>query len=377
LINLAGIHLTILLGPTLPEPAPYAISQAFESLEVTANDDGPTVFQLALRVDRTLPWGVFDYPLLQNPLVQPFNRIIFIITFNFTPTVLFDGFITNMELQPDAELLYLTGEDISLKLDMAEKSGQFVDMPDSAIVEAILAEYIEYIQEPFVAPTPQGAPNFSTNGLRTQQGTDLNMIRRLAARYGYVFYVEPAELPGMNRAYFGPPAQISEPQPALSINMGAASNVRGAVFSYDALRPFTVDGLIQDVNTEMPEPVAAFLSERTPLALRPALEANLPNVRTRKFRSSGLTLTQALSQAEAMVSRSTDSVVRVTGSLDAVQYNGILRARRLVGVRGAGFSFDGFYYVESVSHSLRQGSYTQNFALTREGLDSTTPVTPV
>jgi hypothetical protein len=52
----------------------------------------------------------------------------------------------------------------------------------------------------------------------------------------------------------------------------------------------------------------------------------------------------------------------------------VLRARELVGVRGAGITYDGLYYVKSVTHNLQRGSYTQNFTLAREGLISLTPV---
>jgi hypothetical protein len=46
----------------------------------------------------------------------------------------------------------------------------------------------------------------------------------------------------------------------------------------------------------------------------------------------------------------------------------------LVGVRGAGFAYDGFYYVNSVTHTLSRGSYKQSFSLSRDGLISNTPV---
>jgi hypothetical protein len=49
----------------------------------------------------------------------------------------------------------------------------------------------------------------------------------------------------------------------------------------------------------------------------------------------------------------------------------------LVGVRGAGLAYDGLYYVNSVTHNLKRGSYKQNFALSRDGLISPTPVVPV
>jgi hypothetical protein len=52
----------------------------------------------------------------------------------------------------------------------------------------------------------------------------------------------------------------------------------------------------------------------------------------------------------------------------------VLKPRGIVGVRGAGFTHDGFYYVKSVSHSISKGQYKQRFNLTREG---TGPITPM
>ena len=37
-------------------------------------------------------------------------------------------------------------------------------------------------------------------------------------------------------------------------------------------------------------------------------------------------------------------------------------------MRGSGVTYDGDYYVKSVTHNLRPGSYQQNFTLSREGL---------
>ena len=42
--------------------------------------------------------------------------------------------------------------------------------------------------------------------------------------------------------------------------------------------------------------------------------------------------------------------------------------------RGAGFSYDGDYYVKSVTHSIRLGEYKQRFTLTREGIGATVPM---
>jgi hypothetical protein len=56
-----------------------------------------------------------------------------------------------------------------------------------------------------------------------------------------------------------------------------------------------------------------------------------------------------------------------------VRYGRPLKARQLVGVRGAGAAFDGLYYVASVTHSIKRGEYKESFQLARNGLVSTIP----
>jgi hypothetical protein len=44
---------------------------------------------------------------------------------------------------------------------------------------------------------------------------------------------------------------------------------------------------------------------------------------------------------------------RGSGSLDVLRYGRVLKARQLVGVRGAGTAFDGLYYVEQRDHTAQ------------------------
>jgi hypothetical protein len=59
-----------------------------------------------------------------------------------------------------------------------------------------------------------------------------------------------------------------------------------------------------------------------------------------------------------------------------LRYGRVLKSRGLVGVRGVGNAFDGLYYVKQVKHSIKRGSYKQNFTLARNGLLSTLPQVP-
>ena len=55
------------------------------------------------------------------------------------------------------------------------------------------------------------------------------------------------------------------------------------------------------------------------------------------------------------------------------RFANVLKARGLVGVRGAGMAYDGLYYVKSVTHSIKPGEYKQSFQLARNGLISLLP----
>ena len=84
---------------------------------------------------------------------------------------------------------------------------------------------------------------------------------------------------------------------------------------------------------------------------------------------------QAAAIGLAKASRSTD-VISGTGSLDVLRYGRVLKARQLVGVRGAGRVYDGLYYVKSVTHSIKAGQYKQSFTLSRNALVSSVQRVP-
>jgi hypothetical protein len=82
---------------------------------------------------------------------------------------------------------------------------------------------------------------------------------------------------------------------------------------------------------------------------------------------------QAATSALATATNAPDSV-RGEGEIDSVRYGNVLRARKLVGVRGAGLSYDGNYYVQRVTHTITPGDYKQSFTASREGTGATLPV---
>jgi hypothetical protein len=378
---LLGVNLTLLIGPTVPIPATPDIAEAVQSVSVTHNDEGRSGFQLVLQVGRAGPTDLLDYRLLLNPLLRPFNRVVLLVLFNAIPRVLMDGVITNQQFspgnQPGAATLTLTGEDVSVMMDLEKKRAEHPAQNEIIIALKLIAGYARYGLIPVVIPPTTIDQPIPTERTPVQQGTDLEYLKNMAQRYGYVFYVEPGPAPGTNFAYWGPPVRTGVPQRALSVNVGPETNVESVNFSYNAMAPTIVKDEIQDRLTNQKLPVITFVSTRMPpLAAMPALPFNLPNVRSSLLENggSGLNFMQAYARAQGITDKSLDNVVTAQGELDALRYGDLLKPRGLVGLRGAGFTYDGWYYVKSVSHAISKGQYKQRFTLTREGTGSLTPV---
>jgi hypothetical protein len=289
-----------------------------------------------------------------------------------------DGIITNQQSRPGPEpgtvLLSLTGEDVSVMMDREDVNAAHPVQPDIVIVNKLILKYARFGLIPLaIPPAAMGFP-LPTDPPPTQNGTDYAYLNELAEKYNFVFYVMPGPAPLTNIAYWGPKIRVGIPQRALTVDMGHATNVEDISFEHDARKPTTYTGEVQDPLTGARLPILALLAAQVPLASMPTLATNFTHVKRVQVRDSGEDYLSALGKYMAKVEESTDNVVTGRGSVDALKYDAVLAPRGLVGVRGAGLLYDGFYYVKSVTHTLRRGSYRQDFVITREGLGTTTPV---
>jgi len=249
----------------------------------------------------------------------------------------------------------------------------YPNMPIEARVAFILAKYAAFGIIPVVVPTLFPDVPIVVDRTPSHEGTDLGYIEQLAREVGSVFYVEPGPAPGVNVAYFGPPVKIGVPQPALNVDMDAHTNVESLSFSFDTAKNTLPVVLIQNKLTRfpIPIPIPPVNPLQPPLGLLSAPITSIDKLDD----TAALSPMAALSRGLAAAARSQDAVSG-NGSLAVLRYGRVLRARRLVGVRGAGLAFDGLYYVEHVSSSLKAGEFTQSFRLSRNGIVSTVPLVP-
>lgn len=372
-----SIHLTLMIGPAVPVPVPQAVLDALTSIQVTTTTEGPSVFQLAFTLSNRSPLHTLF--LLSGGSSIPIVRVIIVVTVNGTPEVLMDGVMTNHEITPGTDpghsILTITGEDMTKVMDYVDSSGiLYPAMPAEARVALILAKYAALGIAPVIIPSVLIDVPLPTERIPSQQGKDLGYIRQLADDVGYVFYIEPGPAPGMSVAYWGPEIKVGVPQPALNINMDAHTNVESLTFNFNSESKTLPVILIQEQATKalIPIPIPDITPLNPPLGLVPPIPKNIEWITG----TAKLSPVQAALIGIAKAAKSADAVSG-SGSLDVLRYGHVLKARRLVGIRGAGTAFDGLYYVKSVTHNIKRGEYKQNFTLSRNGLISTFPKVPV
>ncbi|MDH0141296.1 hypothetical protein [Aquipseudomonas alcaligenes] len=375
-----AVHLSLLIGPIIPLPVPAMLIDALEEVTVTSASEGASGFQLRFKVNSKSELNTLFLIAVGNntSLGTPPLRVVLIVTLGGRPQPLFDGVLTNVEVQAGQNRqpgsITITGEDLTKVMDLIDFSGMpYPAMPIEARVALICAKYAAF----GIIPLP--IPSFFTDvpipieRIPAQQGTDLAYIRQLAEEVGHVFYIEPGEVPLTNIAYFGPEIKVGPPQPALNIDMDAHTNVESLNFSFDPTKGVLPVVFIQNQMTRVPIPIPIpnLNPLQPPLGV---LSTPLANIKMMKD-TAKMNPMQAISAGLAEAKKSQDAVT-ASGSLDALRYGRILRPRKLVGVRGAGVAYDGLYYVSSVTSTLARGKFTQSFNLSRNGLISITPTVP-
>lgn len=367
----SSFQITLMMGPVTFRPVPRAVLDSLLKVQVTNSAGERSGFQLTFsfskgtEMEKKLSSGYFDPP----------SRVVIVATINGQPNVIMDGVITRHELQmsnePGQSTLTITGMDLTQVMDMVDFSFMvWPAMPREARVAIILAKYAAYGIVPMVIPSVMIDVPVPIQEIPVQQGTDFEYVRSLADDVGYTFYVEPGFVAGQNFGYWGPEIKFGAPQRALTVSSGHVSNVDAMTFSFDGFAKTLYLLYIHNKETKASFPVP--IPDITPL--NPPLGAKIPiplKVRFLNREKEGskdsmakYSPLQAAARALARASQSSD-VISASGILDVLRYGGILKARSLVGVRGAGADYDGYYFVKSVTHSIQRGQYKQSFSLTR------------
>jgi hypothetical protein len=368
------LTLSLMMGLGL-DPAPRAVMEALTEVSVRIGAGGPTPsgFELKLATSTLSP---ITTQLLPSGYFDPPTRVVISATLMGSTTVLMDGVITQQDVSPSDEpgksVLSLKGEDLTRMMDIIDFGAliAYPAMPAEARVALMVAKYAPiYGIVPLIIPSVLIDVPLPNDIIPQQSGTDLAYINTLAERVGYTFYLQPGPLAGMSMAYWGPKLQLAIPfltnPPPLAIDWDGRSNVESLQFSFDGFKKtqFVVLVKLDDIPVPLPIPIPDVNPLSPPLGQKDPTPLKV----TPLVGLSGYTPIQAAVIALAKAADSAN-VISGQGTLDVLRYGSILPARTVVQVQGAGITYDGQYFVSSVTHTIKPGSYKQSFTLERNRL---------
>ncbi len=228
------------------------------SVTVTTSATGPSGFEIAFKLaDQSVLQTLFLLAPV-SPVMQ--IRVILIVTMNFLPTVLIDGIMTHHQVTPSSGsgwgTLTIKGDDLTAVMKLIDIPGIPMPMPPEARVALILAKYAAYGIVPMIVPGFVPDIPIPVDRIPAQQGNDFEYISKLADDAGYVFYIDPGPVPGMNIGYWGPQIKFGIPQPALNTNMDTWTNVESLQFSYEPDASVMPIVTIQQEQSGVPIPIS-------------------------------------------------------------------------------------------------------------------------
>jgi len=366
-----GFYLTLMMGAFNASPVPAAVIDALTDVQVTSTVGSQGGFTLKFTMGKNSPMA----QLHGSGFFDPRKRVVIAVTVNGATEVLMDGIVTKQDFTPSSApgktALTVTGVDLTELMDFIDFTGiPYPALPYFLIVELCLAKYIALGVLPIAIPTYP--VQFISNPLKhwiTQHGTDLEYVRSLAKRTGWIFYLDPGPTPGKSMAYWGPDLSkmFGGTQPAMSINFDGTSNIDSINFSYDGTLATNYIAIITEPNTKIPIPIPLPTIDliKAPMAAHAPTPFKYKQLSPLSFKEPA---EAAMTVLEALVE--TADVVSGSGQLDVLRYGHVFKARQMAQVRGAGDYFDGKYYVNSVTHNIKRGEYKQSFTLSRGGLGS-------
>src|SRR3954451_16008697 len=190
-MNLFGVHLTVLAGPGIPLPLPQSALDALDTLEIALGTGETSALQASFKAGRgsTLA-DIADYPIMNQPGLKAGARIVVTLALGVIPSVLFDGVVTQTQLNPGQGqgdgTLAVTAADVRAVMDRTERNEVYPGLPVPAIAALVMARYASYGLIPVIIPPAVSDVELPIDRVQTQAGTDLQFLKQLAERTGCI-----------------------------------------------------------------------------------------------------------------------------------------------------------------------------------------------
>jgi phage protein D len=310
-----------------------------------------------MAIDDSGAWAGFD-----DALAQPFARIRVEAKIDDHDYVaLIDGPVVGQRFEldaaPDASRLIVIVHDDSVLLDREEKVVVFKNKALDSLIGDLIGE--AGLTSRVSASLPDAGS--ALDRWIVQRGTNMQLLRLLARRFGMFVYVEPGASPGKSVGVFEAPEAHDDSLPDLLL-VGDARNIATFRAEFDALRPMAPRaGAVQAIDKEQ---ISGSASN--------AAEAALGDEATHSLVDAPVTLLAHTREEQSDIDAATSGVANMSawaysaqGEVDNDLYAGVLRPYRKLHVHGVGPQLSGDYMVSRVRHEIDDSGYVQRFSLSR------------
>ena len=331
------------------------------TLEVELDQCLASMFRLRLAIRRQSD-GAWSH--VDDERLRVWKRVQILAGFESGTEELITGYVTHVKpfFEPDPAdcSLVIWGMDESVLLDREEKLKDWPNKKDSDVAREIFRLYgfdlsgiedTEVIHDEVISTI-------------IQRETDMQFLKRLALRNGYVCYVENG------KAFFRPPQVDAEPQPVLAVHFGNETNVERLRIEVNALTPAHVAmSQVDPASKEVLE--AAAQSSRQPalgeIAGEGLLAAGISPGHVQVAMNATTGAPEMASLCQGLFHRA-EWFVTAEGEVLSSHYGHVLKPRLPVTVKGVSETHSGVYFVCHVTHSFDPGGYNQHFKARRNGL---------
>ncbi len=348
------------------EPAPAALQEALQSVEVEENADGPDAMVLELPVNRTASG---DLQFIDDGTFEPYTPVSAILSAGGSAQCIFDGYVLSWRLHLDrvsaASTIRVWAQDASWLMNIDDKVREWPGLTDGQVANAVFGSYGF---SPADANTDDDSPAHDpSQHTLFQRATDLQFLHTLARRNGKICRVACAGQPGGRTGYFVRPALDSAPAVTITLASPDGWAVDALDLDWDVMRPTEADASQVSLTGQASSGVPGNSSSS---GLR-ALGAR--DLLSYAGRSSTMLLTAAadapeLPQRTAAVLREAGWFSRCQGEADLDRLDSVIRAATVVAISGAGTAHSGHWFAWRVNHLITVDSCRTRFTLVRNAI---------
>lgn len=313
-----------------------------------------------LRYDVDIGGG--DLPLLVDSRLGPGSELSVLVPVEGATHCLVKGPVRGQEIHlahgGEGSWVSVIGSDTTVVMDRETRSTVWADVTDSDAVTSILSSYG---YTPDVASTSAG--HYEDKHVLIQRDSDLRFVRRLARRYGCLFWVTCDGL-GIETAHFQRPPLDGSAAAELVINLD--SHVLETLdIHWDVERPTSVAGGQLDLNSGQALDGAVSSTPQTILGAQ-SLAAITGDTRSVNLLAPADDVGDLQARGEGLLIES-DWFIRASCGTTLHELGALVRAHTVVELRGAGSRHSGRYFVAGVLHEIDATAHRMNLTLVRNG----------